>query len=164
MNIAAVHSWILKYCLPWVSNFSLARNYLSNEHHKTQIEAPGHMTVEKMNMHDFGSFCDFQSAVSPLPYLQSFWNFGWTLDKQRSLLTRKIKVKTQSSFLSVDSSRYLTNYFIKAPDNILSLSLSNSVLSISPQIRAPYNIPYSLILSLIQCSLTPCLSPSLNSW
>eukprot|EP00116_Pleurobrachia_bachei_P014045 sb/3474307/ len=43
-----------------VINFSLARNYLSNEHHKSQIEAPGHMTVAKMKMHDFGSFCDFQ--------------------------------------------------------------------------------------------------------
>ena len=104
MNIPAIHSWILKYCLPWVKYFSLARNYLSNEHHENKIEAPGRITGEKMQMHDFGHSCDFQSAVSPLLFVQSFWKFGWTLVKIRSLLTRKIKVKTQSSFFIFGSS------------------------------------------------------------
>ena len=76
----------------------MARNYLSNEHHKNEIEAPVRMTVDKMHMHDFGSSCEFKSAVSRLPFVQSFQKFGGALGKQRSLLTRKIKVITQSSF------------------------------------------------------------------
>ena len=92
MNVPAIHSWILKYCLPWVSNFYLAQNYLSNEPHKNEIEAPVRTTVEKMHMHDFGSSCEFKLAVSRLSLVQSFQKFGGALGKQRSLLTRKIKV------------------------------------------------------------------------
>eukprot|EP00116_Pleurobrachia_bachei_P018159 sb/3478421/ len=70
MRIPAIHSRILKYCL--ASKFSLAQNYFSNKHHKIEIEAPGHMAVEIIHMHDFGSSRDFQSAVSRLPFVQSF--------------------------------------------------------------------------------------------
>ena len=82
----------------------MARNYLSNEHHKNEIEAPVRMKVDKMHMHDFGFSREFKSAVSRLPCLQSFQQFEGVLGKQRSLLRRKINVITQSSFFIFGSS------------------------------------------------------------
>ena len=97
----------------------MARNYLSNEHHKNEIEAPVRMTVDKMHMHDFGSSCEFKSAVSRLPFVQYFQKFGGTLSKKRSLLTRKIKVITQSSFFIFGRSFHsFENELSKNPKNV----------------------------------------------
>ena len=97
----------------------MARNYLSNEHHKNEIEAPVRMKVDKMHMHDFGSSREFKSAVSRLPCLQSFQQFGGVLGKQRSLLRRKINVITQSSFFIFGSSFHsFDNKLSKNPKNV----------------------------------------------
>ena len=139
MNIPASHSWILKYCLPWVSNFYLARNYLSNEHHKNEIEAPVRMTVDKMHMHDFGSSCEFKSAVSRLPFVLSFLKFGGALGKQRSLLTRNIKVIIQSSFFIFGSSFH-------SFENKLSKNHKNVWIMFSPCPLAPEYVAVHVIV------------------